>query len=463
MWLIWWSFGAVLWFYVPGVAQQPTVPWDVQEDTLDNGLKVLLLRDARAPVVTFMVWYRVGARNEQLGSTGLAHLLEHMMFKGTTNYGPKMFSHLIQRHGGRHNALTSEDYTAYFERIATDSVDVALKLEADRMQNLVIDLQEFQLERQVVEEERRRRIEDQPIAFLWEKVQAVAYQAHPYGWPTIGWPTDLQTLTAEDARRFYTTYYVPNNAFLVVVGDFEPATMLKTIRAHFGPIPRGAEPPAVRAQEPEQHGERRVTVRRPATLPYVVVAYHVPTYDHDDAYALEVAAEILGGNQSSRLVQTLQRDKQLVLSVDAEYAGTSIDPPLLTVSAQPAQNVQVAEVESAIWKDIDTLTQQPPSAAELARIKEYLATTYVIRLDAQFYRALALGQAEIAQSWQWLTTYLPRIAAVTAEDVQRVARQYLTEDNRTVGILQPLPMKEGVVQRQQEAPQTGSGHGGPLQ
>jgi zinc protease len=256
---------------------------------------------------------------------------------------------------------------------------------------------------------------------------------------------------------------VPNNAFLVVVGDFEPAAMLKTIRAHFGPIPRGAEPPAVRAQEPEQHGERRVTVRRPATLPYVAVAYHVPTYDHDDAYALEVAAEILGGNQSSRLVQTLQRDKQLVLSVDAEYAGTSIDPPLLTVSAQPAQNVQVAEVESAIWKDIDTLTQQPPSAAELARIKEYLATTYVIRLDAQFYRALALGQAEIAQSWQWLTRYLPRIAAVTAEDVQRVARQYLTEDNRTVGILHPLPMEEGVVQRQQEAPQTGSGPGRPLQ
>jgi zinc protease len=314
-----------------------------------------------------------------------------------------------------------------------------------------------------VEEERRRRIEDQPIAFLWEKVQAVAYQAHPYGWPTIGWPTDLQTLTAEDARRFYTTYYVPNNAFLVVVGDFEPATMLKTIRAHFGPIPRGAEPPAVRAQEPEQHGERRVTVRRSAALPYVAVAYHVPTYDHDDAYALEVAAEILGGNQSSRLVQTLQREKQLVLSIDAEYAGTSIDPPLFTVSAQPAQNVQVVEVEAAIWKNIDSLKQQPPSAAELARIKEYLTTTYVIRLDAQFYRALALGQAEIAQSWQWLTTYLPRIAAVTAEDVQRVARQYLTEDNRTVGILHPLPMEEGVVQRQPESPQTGSGHGGPLQ
>jgi zinc protease len=315
----------------------PTVSWDVHEATLDNGLTVLLLRDGRAPVVTFMVWYRVGARNEQLGSTGLAHLLEHLMFKGTATYGPKIFSHLIQGHGGRHNAFTSQDYTAYFERIATENVDIAIKLEADRMQHLVIDAKEFQLERQVVQEERRRRIEDQPVAFLWENLRAVAYQAHPYGWPIIGWSTDLQKLTAEEARRFYDTYYAPNNALLVVVGDFEKEAMLNIIRAHFGPISRGAEPPRVQAQEPEQHGERRVTVQRLAKLPYIAAAYHVPTYDHDDAYALEVAGALLGGNQSSRLVQALQREKQLVLSTGAEYAGISMDPPLFTVSAQPAR------------------------------------------------------------------------------------------------------------------------------
>ena len=462
LWLVSWGFMAILWLHVPGLAQSelPTVPWDVHEARLDNGLDVLLLSDARAPVVTFMVWYRVGARNEHLGSTGLAHLLEHMMFKGTKNYGPRRFSHLVQRHGGRHNAFTGQDYTAYFERMATDNVDIAIELEADRMQHLVLDDEAFRLERQVVQEERRRRVEDQPVAFLWENVRAVAYQAHPYGWPTIGWQTDLHKLTVDEARRFYETYYVPNNAFLVVVGDFDRTVMLNTIREHFGPIARGAQPPAVKAQEPEQHGERRVTVQRPAELPYVAIAYHVPTYDHDDAYALEVMGELLGGNQSARLVQSLQREKQLVLAINATYAGVSIDPPLFTVSAQPAQNVQVADVESAIWEEIEVLKRQLPSRTELERIKRYLTTTYVIQLDSQFYRAMALGRAETARSWTWLRAYLPRIAAVTAEDVQRVARRYLTEENRTVGILQALLGKERAERHPRQSSLTRSGRGG---
>jgi zinc protease len=199
---------AILWLLVPGWVQSevPTVPWEVREESLDNGLKVPLLHDSRVPVVTFMVWYRVGARNEHLGATGLAHLLEHMMFKGTKTYGPRHFSNLIQRNGGRHNAFTSQDYTAYFERLATDQVEIAITLKADRMRHLVMEPEAFQLERQVVQEERRRRIEDQPIAYLWENLRAIAYQAYPYGWPIIGWPTDLQKLTVEEARQFYDTY-----------------------------------------------------------------------------------------------------------------------------------------------------------------------------------------------------------------------------------------------------------------
>ena len=274
MQLIWCGLVAVLWLLVPGWGQSdvPTIPWEVREESLDNGLKVLL-HDSRAPVVTFMVWYRVGARNEHLGATGLAHLLEHMMFKGTQAYGPGRFSNLIQRNGGRHNAFTSQDYTAYFERLATDQVEIAITLEADRMRHLVMEPEAFRLERQVVQEERRRRIEDQPIAHLWENVRAIAYQAHPYGWPIIGWPTDLQKLTVEEARQFYDAYYAPNNAFLVVVGDFEDAAMLDMIRQSFSSIPPGASPTAVDAQEPEQHGSRRVTVRRPAELPYFAAAY----------------------------------------------------------------------------------------------------------------------------------------------------------------------------------------------
>ena len=454
----------VVWFLAPGAvqgaAELPTVPWEVRQEHLGNGLKILLLHDTRAPVVTCMVWYRVGARNERLGATGLAHLLEHMMFKGTPDYSATAFSNLIQRHGGRHNAFTNQDSTAYFARLAADQLEVALKLEADRMRNLLLDATAFTLEHQVVQEERRLRVDDQPVAFLWEALRATAYQAHPYGWPVIGWSTDLQKLTVEAARQFYDTYYVPNNAVLVLVGDFEAEATLAKIREYFGPIPGAAAPPAVLAQEPEQSGERRVVVRRPARLPYVAAAYHVPTYAHDDAYALDVMGELLGGGQSSRLERALQRQQQLVFAVGAGYPGVSIDAGLFTIYAQPMPGVQVADVEAAIWEEVASLKHTPPAADELARVKRRLTAEYVLRLDSQFYRALALGQAEMAGSWQWLTTYLARIDAVTAADVQHVARTYLTTENRTLGILEPLPMQEGTHQPAPEASSTNPLPGG---
>ncbi len=439
-----------------GVGALPQIRWDVREESLSNGLKILLLRDPRAPVVTFMVWYRVGARNEMPGMTGLAHLVEHMMFKGTKRFGAKVFSNRVQRNGGRHNAFTSQDYTAYFERISADRVEVPIELEADRMKNLLLDPKEFLLERSVVQEERRRSVDDRPISSLWENLAAAAYQAHPYGWPIIGWASDLQRLRAEEAKRFYKAYYTPNNATIVAVGDFDPDQMLSIIRKHFGPIPRGPSPPAVTAKEPEQRGERRIFVKKPAKLPYFAAAYHVPTYAHEDAHALDVLGEILGGGASARLDRVLQRERQLVLSVGAGFPGISIDPKLFTLFAQPALGVKVDQVEAAIREQLEKIKREPPSQAELARVKRRLAAEYVIRLDSQFYRAMSLGRGEIAGSWKIVTEYLPKIAAVTAEDVRRAAGKYLVEENRTVGILIPLPL-DGKRPRRRPSAQPGRG------
>ncbi|MFQ6111983.1 MAG: M16 family metallopeptidase, partial [Nitrospinota bacterium] len=250
--------------------------WDVKEHFLPNGLKVLLLEDHRAPVLTFQVWYRVGSRDEAPGQTGLSHMLEHMMFKGTPQHGPGVFSNLVQKQGGRHNAFTSQDYTAYFENIASDRAEVALELEADRMVNLILDPEEIARERKVVMEERRSSVEDRPERELFEKVAATAFRVHPYGWPIVGRASDIKNFNREKLLSHYRKYYKPNNATAILVGDFNPAEMLKLLERYFGPIPAGPAPPKLKAVEPPQRKERRVTLRRVARLPSVVMAFHVP-------------------------------------------------------------------------------------------------------------------------------------------------------------------------------------------
>lgn len=241
----------------------------VTETVLPNGLKILLKEEHKAPIVTFQIWYRVGARNEQLGKTGMSHVLEHMMFKGTKKYGPKQFSRTVQRNGGNDNAFTSKDYTAYFENFAADRLELAIDLESDRMQNLILDPREFLSERDVVKEERRMRYEDDPTQTMVEQMMATAFAAHPYQWPVIGWMADLENLTRDDLSRHYKTYYAPNNATIVIVGDFDTRKVLPLVEKYFGGIPRGPEVPKVGAVEPKQLGEKRVTVRREAELPAV--------------------------------------------------------------------------------------------------------------------------------------------------------------------------------------------------
>jgi zinc protease len=417
----------------------------VSATVLPNGLKVILLENHKAPLITFQVWYRVGSRNEQWGRTGLSHMLEHMMFKGTQQVGPEEFSRIIQENGGNDNAFTSRDYTAYFENLSTDRVQVPLDLESDRMQNLMLRQEDFRTERMVVMEERRMRTEDNPQAYLMEQLEATAFQISPYHWPTIGWKEDIARFTLEDLKKYYHTYYNPVNATLVVVGDFQKKDILHGIEQAFGPIPKGTAPNQEMDVDPRQAGERRISVKKEAQLPFLVMSYHVPNLRHPDSYALEVTAAILSSGKSSRFYQSLVREKRLVLDADAEHSLLSRDPGLFYLSAQPLPGKEVGEVERALDQEVERLQKERVGEHELAKAKNQLEASFIYGQDSLFFQAMLLAQHEIVLNWEAIDDYLPSIRKVTAEDIQRVAREYLTPDNRTAGVLIPLPPKEGTV------------------
>lgn len=422
---------------VPVLAQD----LNVTEKVLPNGLKVLLKEEHKAPVVTFQVWYKVGSRNEQLGRTGLSHLLEHMMFKGTKKYGPKYFSRTVMKNGGNDNAFTSRDYTAYFENFASDRIHISLELESDRMQNLLLDPREFESERKVVMEERRMRYEDDPVSSMLEQMMATAFLAHPYQWPVIGWMADLESITRDDLYRHYKQYYTPNNATIVVVGDFDTGRLLPQIEKYFGRIPRGPELPRVTAREPGQSGERRIVVRREAELPFVFVGYHTPNLVHPDSYALEVMEAIISGGRSSRIYRSLVYEKQIALEAGGDYDRISADPNLFYIYAGVMPGRKVEEVEAALYAEIERLKTEPVTDEELQKAKNQIEAGFIMAQDSVFYQAMLLGKYETVADWRLLNKYLEGIRAVTKDDIQRVAREYFTEDNRTVGILIPKKSK----------------------
>lgn len=415
----------------------------VQERTLANGLEVILLEDHKAPVAVLQLWYRVGSRNESAGYTGLSHLLEHMMFRGTEKVGPEEYSKIIQRNGGQTNAFTTQDYTTYFATIASDRLDVVIELEADRMAKLVIQQDLYGPERKVVMEERRMRVDNSPVGALIEQLSATAYLAHPYQYPVIGWMTDIGQSTVADLTRHYKTYYVPNNAFIVAVGDFDSARLVAAIEASFGAIPAGPMPPSVRSVEPVQLGERRVELRREAELPFVGVAYHVPNLRSGDGAALEVLAQILAGGESTRLHHELVYKRRLARQAAARYSYTSIDPSLFIAYAQPLPGRSATEVEAALIEQIDKLKESPPTAKELEKARNAIEAAFIFAQDSLFYQGMLLGEYEAAGDWRRIDEYLPAIRAVTAEDVLRVARVYFDEDQRTVATLDPLPPTGG--------------------
>ncbi len=411
---------------------------EVFETTLDNGLKVLLLEERKAPVLTFHVWYRVGSRNEQPGRTGLAHFMEHMMFKGTPQMGAQAFSQVIRRNGGRDNAFTSQDYTGYFVTLAADRVHLPLEMEPDRMVNLLLDSDEVERERNVVMEERRLRTEDDPTSSLWEKAQAAAYTTHPYRNPVIGWMEDIRKLSREDLQAFYKAYYAPNNAVVVVVGDFKRAELLPRIQKAFGAIPRGPDAPAVRSVEPPQTGERRVTLtREDAKLPFIMAVYHVPTLTDPDSYPLEVLEVILAGGKSARLHRSLVYEKQLALSAGAYYARVSADPEVFSLYASALPGKGAEELEQALYVEIERLKTELVSPRELDKAKNQIEASFIFSQDSIFSLARQLASYEIVAGWRHWKAYVPGIRAVTAADVQRVAQKYFTAENRTAGVLIP--------------------------
>lgn len=413
---------------------------NVNEFKLDNGLKVLIVEEHKAPVATFQIWYRVGSRNEAIGKTGLSHLLEHMMFKGTKKFGPKTFSRTIQRAGGHDNAFTTREYTGYFEVISADRIDIPITLEADRMQNLVLTPAAVLSERDVVMEERRMRFEDDPQNILYEEVMAAAFKNHPYREPVIGWMPDLQSLNPEDLIDHYRKYYVPDNAVVIVVGDVDTKKTLSLIKKSFGTIPKGPEMKESSFKEDEQRGEKRLYVKKEAELPHILSTYKVPDIKHQDSSALEVLGSILSGGKSSRLYNALVYEKQLAVSVSAWYDGNMKEPFLFFVDATAAQGKKIEDVESALIEEFEKIKKDPPTEHELQKAKNQIEAYFIMSQDSIYSQARIIGTFEMVGGWRLLDKYLEGIREVTPEDVRRIAEKYLTEDRRTTGIL--VPVKE---------------------
>jgi len=417
----------------------------VHEFTLDNGLKILIKEDHRAPVVVSQIWYKVGSSYEPSGLTGMSHLLEHMMFKGTPQYGPGEFARLISANGGSQNAFTSRDYTAYFQRLAKDRLAVSFRLEADRMRHLLLAEEDFAKEKQVVIEERRLRTEDAPDSLTYEQFSAAAYFTSPYRNPVIGWMQDLQTLAAGDLRRWYEQWYAPNNAILVVVGDVEPPAVLALAKEYFGPLPPSELPELKPAEDILQRGERRLVVKAPAELPYVILGYQTPVLKTAEQswepYALEVLAGILDAGDSSRLSRHLIRGSQVAASAEASYSLTSRLGERFILAANPAPGRDAAQVEQALREQVGHLREEPVSAEELARVTAQVIAAEVFQRDSMFYQGMRLGILEtVGLGWSALDDYVERIKAVTPEQVQEVARRYLTDDRLTVAMLEPQPL-----------------------
>lgn len=439
-----------------------TAQADVSEFKLANGMKVIVKEDHRAPVVVSQVWYKVGSTYEYGGITGVSHVLEHMMFKGTERHPAGEFSRIIAENGGRENAFTARDYTAYFQQLHKDRLPIALELEADRMRNLALPADEFAKEQRVVMEERRLRTDDDPQSLTFEQFNATAFQASPIRNPIIGWMNDIEHLTIEDLRAWYRRWYAPNNATLVVVGDVDPQQVLALARTHFGAL-AAAEIGGLKPRlEPQQRGMRRITVKAPAQLPVLMMGYKTPNLALAEApwepYALEVLAGVLDGGAGARLARNLVRGQQVASNAGAGYQLYTRLPGLFTFSAVPATGHDVAAVEQALRAEIERIRGEPPSADELKRVKTAVVASAVYQRDSLFYQAMQIGTTEtVGLGHQVLDEYVDRIKAVTAEQVRAVARKYLVEEGLTVGVLEPQPMSTGGPPR---PPMPGGRHGG---
>ena len=420
------------------------------EYMLANGLKIVVKEDHRSPVVISQIWYKVGSIDELNGTTGVAHVLEHMMFKGTKNIRSGEFSKKIAAVGGRDNAFTSRDYTGYFQQLHKSKLALAMKLEADRMRNLILTEEEFAKEIKVVMEERRLRTDDQPHALVYEKMMSVAYQSHPYRRPIIGWMNDLENMTVGDAQEWYDRWYAPNNAVLVLVGDVDPKEVYSLAQKYYGEIEsRPIASLAVRKPQTEvtQAGIKRLQIKAPAQMPYLVMGYHAPVL-HDasadwEPYALQMLVGVLDGNGSARLNKELVRNQQIASSINADYDSTGRGPGMFFLSGTPSEGRSAAELEAALRIEIERLIDAGVTEKELRRVRAQVVSSHVFQLDSMFYQAMQIGQLEsVGLSYRDLDTIIKKLQAVTAEQVREVAIKYLIDDSLTVAVLDPQPLEQ---------------------
>jgi len=411
---------------------------DVRTTVLGNGLTVLTLEDDTTPVVSFQVWVDAGSVDESR-FTGLAHLFEHMMFRGTRHLEPEQFTELVQSRGGRLNAFTSNDVTVYFEDIPPSALPLVIDLEAERFAHLVIDAKLLDTEREVVLEERRMRTEDSPRGLAFEALFGLAFQAHSYRHPVIGWRSDVEAVDVEAARDFYRSYYAPNNLVISVAGAFDTERVLERIERRWGEMAPAPEIPRNPTREPEQRGERRATVHHPVEGPVLFAAWHAPPTGHEDGPALDALGEILSAGRSARLYRRLVNDAQVALGSSARYwemqeAGIFLG----SVSVRPDADVDRAEV--LLLEELEALRAEPPTEAEVAKARRQLEVRLVEGLRTSHALASRVARDQLAFGRiRPLEELLADIRAVTAADVQRVARTYLRPEGRTVVRVVPPP------------------------
>jgi predicted Zn-dependent peptidase len=409
---------------------------------LDNGLRVLTLEDHTTPVVSFQMWVNVGSVDES-SYTGLAHLFEHMMFKGSAHLGEEEHARLVNARGGEVNAYTTRDHTVYFDDVTSESLPLVIDLEHERVANLDISEKTLDSERQVVLEERRMRTEDQPMGRAYEALLALVWQAHPYRWPVIGWRSDVAKASVEVCRNFFDTFYVPNNIVLSIAGDFDTEKTLAHIRRTFGALPRGGPIPRNPREEPEQDGERRAVVLFDARAPILAAGWHAPPTGHPDGEALDVLSEILSDGRSSRLYRSLVYDSQQALAAQGGYWELDHAGVFLAI-ASVRPDAEIDRVEELFMAEIERLKRELVSDEELDKAKRQLEVGLLASGGTSHALASRIGQDVVSLGRvRPLAERLERIEAVTAEDVQRVAREYLVESQRSVIHVVPPPAEEG--------------------
>jgi zinc protease len=423
----------------PGAAGTKAAParLNATVDTLQNGLKVILMEDHSVPVVSRWTFYRVGSRNEHPGITGISHFIEHMMFNGAAKYGPKEFDRILESNGGYSNAFTGEDMTAYYEDFASDVLELSIDLDSDRMRSLAFDPKYVVSEMGVVKDERLLRTDNSVEGSMYEELGALAYKAHPYSWPVIGWMSDLDKITRGDAVKYWQTYYAPNRAILVIVGDFDTKQALALVRKYYGSIPRQAPPEPVRTVEPEQLGERRAEVHKAAEMPQVLIGYHIPEVTSDDIYALDVLQYVLSEGESSRFYEKLVRGLGIAVYAGAD-AAWRISPGLFTIDVKVKPDKTAAECETAVYAVLDDIAKNGITPAELEKAQNQIAANFYRGMQTVNGKARKIGTYEIYfGDFNEILKVRDRYRAVTIDDVKRVAGKYFAAKNRSVVTLVP--------------------------